>query len=76
MNRYGGCRPIELKLLQFHEVIRDSDPDRIFASGGGMEAVLEARRQARSRFIGFTGPQESRHSSEDAGHSLRTWLQV
>src|SRR5256884_1290569 len=30
-----------IDLLQFHEVIRDTDPDRIFAEGGGMEAVLE-----------------------------------
>src|SRR6266853_67063 len=31
-----------IDLLQFHEVIRDTDPDRIFAEGGGMEAVLDA----------------------------------
>jgi predicted aldo/keto reductase-like oxidoreductase len=47
-------------LLQFHEVIRDTDPDRIFASGGGMEAVLEARKQGKVRYIGFTG-----HKSPD-----------
>jgi aryl-alcohol dehydrogenase-like predicted oxidoreductase len=44
-----------IDLLQFHEVIRDSDPDRVFAEGGGMEAVLEARRAGKVRFIGFTG---------------------
>jgi uncharacterized protein len=42
-------------LLQFHEIIRDSDPQRIFAPGGGMEAVLEARKQGKLRYIGFTG---------------------
>ncbi len=42
-------------LLQFHEVIRDTDPDRVFASGGGMEAVLEAKKQGKVRYIGFTG---------------------
>jgi predicted aldo/keto reductase-like oxidoreductase len=42
-------------LLQFHEIIRDSDPERIFAPGGGMEAVLEARKQGKVRYIGFTG---------------------
>ena len=41
-------------LLQFHEVIRDSDPERIF-SEGGMEAVLEAKKQGKVRYIGFTG---------------------
>jgi aryl-alcohol dehydrogenase-like predicted oxidoreductase len=47
-------------LLQFHEVIRDTDPDRIFAVGGAMEAVLEAQKAGKIRFIGFTG-----HKSPD-----------
>jgi uncharacterized protein len=49
-----------IDLLQFHEVIRDSDPDRVFAAGGGMEAVLEAKNAGKVRFIGFTG-----HKSPD-----------
>src|ERR1700757_326726 len=49
-----------IDLLQFHEVIRDSDPDRVFAQGGGMEAVLEAKKAGKVRFIGFTG-----HKSPD-----------
>ena len=49
-----------IDLLQFHEVIRDTDPDRIFAEGGGMEAVLEAQKAGKVRFIGFTG-----HKSPD-----------
>src|ERR1700747_766986 len=28
-----------IDLLQFHEVIRDNDPDRIFAAGGAIEAA-------------------------------------
>jgi predicted aldo/keto reductase-like oxidoreductase len=44
-----------IDLLQFHEVIRESDPERIFAAGGGMEAALEAKKQRKIRFIGFTG---------------------
>jgi len=44
-----------LDLLQFHEIIRMSDPDRIFAAGGGMEAVLEAKKAGKVRYIGFTG---------------------
>jgi len=47
-------------LLQFHEVIRDSDPDRIFATGGAIEAVLEAKEAGKLRYIGFTG-----HKSPD-----------
>jgi len=65
-----------IDLLQFHEVIRDSDPDRIFAEGGGMEAVTEAKKAGKVPFCRIHRPQESRHSSEDAGHSLKTWLQV
>lgn len=42
-------------LLQFHEVIRDNDPDRIFASGGALEAVLQAQKEGKCRYIGFTG---------------------
>ena len=49
-----------IDLLQFHEVIRDTDPDQIFAKGGGMEAVLEAKKQGKVRYIGFTG-----HKSPD-----------
>lgn len=44
-----------IDLLQFHEVIRDTDPGRIFGPGGGMEAVLEAKKQGKVRYIGFTG---------------------
>src|SRR5712672_11081 len=33
-----------IDLLQFHEVIRDSDPESIFAKGGAIEAVLEAQK--------------------------------
>ena len=47
-------------LLQFHEMIRMSDPDRIFASGGAMEAMLEAKKAGKTRYIGFTG-----HKSPD-----------
>jgi len=46
-------------LLQFHEVIRDTDPERIF-SAGGMDAVLAARKSGKIRYIGFTG-----HKSPD-----------
>jgi aryl-alcohol dehydrogenase-like predicted oxidoreductase len=44
-----------IDLLQFHEVIRMTDPERIFAPGGGMEAVLEAQKVGKVRRIGFTG---------------------
>ena len=49
-----------IDLLQFHEVIRMTDPDRIFAPGGGMEAVVAAQKAGKVRYIGFTG-----HKSPD-----------
>jgi predicted aldo/keto reductase-like oxidoreductase len=45
-------------LLQFHEVIRYEDPDRIFAQGGAMEAFQDAKKAGKLRFIGFTGHKD------------------
>ena len=36
-------------------MIRDDDPERIFAPNGGMEAVVEAKQKGKVRYIGFTG---------------------
>jgi diketogulonate reductase-like aldo/keto reductase len=47
-----------IDLMQFHEVIRLDDPDRIFAEGGGMEAMVEAKKAGKVRFIGFTGHKD------------------
>src|SRR6266478_5648912 len=47
-----------IDLMQFHEVIRLEDPDRIFASGGAIEAMIEARRSGKIRYIGFTGHKD------------------
>jgi predicted aldo/keto reductase-like oxidoreductase len=44
-----------IDLLQFHEVIRLSDPDRIFGPDGAMEAFLAAKQAGKIRYIGFTG---------------------
>jgi predicted aldo/keto reductase-like oxidoreductase len=56
----GRLQTDRIDLLQFHEVIRDNDPDRIFAAGGAIEAVLDAQRAGKIRYIGFTG-----HKSPD-----------
>lgn len=42
-------------LIQIHEVIRQSDPARVFAPGGAIEALVKAREAGKARFIGFTG---------------------
>jgi uncharacterized protein len=47
-----------LDLLQFHEVIRMNDPERIFAPGGALEAVLAAKKAGKVRYIGFTGHKD------------------
>jgi aryl-alcohol dehydrogenase-like predicted oxidoreductase len=47
-----------IDLLQFHEVIRMEDPDRIFADGGALEAVRAAQKAGKVRFIGFTGHKD------------------
>jgi len=45
-------------LMQHHEVIRMEDPDRIFAEGGSQEAMLEAQKAGKIRYIGFTGHKD------------------
>jgi len=47
-----------LDLIQFHENIRLEDPDRFFAQGGPLEALLEAKKAGKVRFIGFTGHKD------------------
>ena len=47
-----------IDLVQHHEIIRFDDPDRIFAEGGAMEAVLEAKKAGKIRYIGFTGHKD------------------
>ncbi len=44
-----------LDLLQFHEIIRMSDPERIFAPGGAYEAMVKAQKAGKFRYLGFTG---------------------
>lgn len=47
-----------IDLMQHHEIIRMEDPDRIFAPGGAMEAVVEAQKAGKIRYIGFTGHKD------------------
>jgi aryl-alcohol dehydrogenase-like predicted oxidoreductase len=47
-----------IDLMQYHENIRLEDPDRFFAAGGPLEALLEARKAGKIRYIGFTGHKD------------------
>ena len=47
-----------LDMMQFHEIIRLEDPDKIFATGGAAEAMLEAKKAGKIRYIGFTGHKD------------------
>ncbi|MFE4106542.1 aldo/keto reductase [Almyronema epifaneia] len=48
----------QVDLLQFHEVIRLEDPDRIFAEDGAAAAFLDAKQAGKIRYIGFTGHKD------------------
>lgn len=54
----GRLQTDMIDLVQFHEVIRMEDPDRIFAPGGAMEAAIAARQAGKIRYIGFTGHKD------------------
>ncbi len=45
-------------LLQFHEIIRIGDPERIFGQGGALETALKAKKAGKIRYIGFTGHKD------------------
>ena len=47
-----------IDLIQYHENIRMEDPDRFFAADGPLEALLEAKKAGKIRFIGFTGHKD------------------
>lgn len=44
-----------LDLMQIHEVIRTTDPDVCFSEHGTVQALIDARKAGKIRFIGFTG---------------------
>jgi aryl-alcohol dehydrogenase-like predicted oxidoreductase len=48
-------RTDHLDLWQLHDLRTSDDLRRIFAAGGALQALLEAREQGRVRFLGLTG---------------------
>jgi predicted aldo/keto reductase-like oxidoreductase len=47
-----------LDLWQVHEVIYYNDPELIYARDGVLEALSEAKKQGKVRFVGFTGHKD------------------
>jgi aryl-alcohol dehydrogenase-like predicted oxidoreductase len=44
-----------LDLWQIHGVVFDNDPELAYAKGGVLEAFDKAKKQGKTRFVGFTG---------------------
>jgi aryl-alcohol dehydrogenase-like predicted oxidoreductase len=47
-----------LDLWQVHGVCFDNDPELAYAKGGVLEALDKAKKQGKTRFVGFTGHKE------------------
>ncbi|HEX2674886.1 MAG TPA: aldo/keto reductase, partial [Polyangiaceae bacterium] len=47
-----------IDLVQVHEVIRMSDPERAFAADGVIGALQAAKKAGKLRYIGFTGHKD------------------
>jgi predicted aldo/keto reductase-like oxidoreductase len=58
LQRLGTDR---IDLMQLHEVIHADDPERAFGAGGSIEALEEARRAGKVRYVGFTGHKSPTH---------------
>jgi aryl-alcohol dehydrogenase-like predicted oxidoreductase len=51
-------RTDHLDVWQIHEVVYENDPDLIFAPNGTAEALLQAKKDGKVRFVGFTGHKD------------------
>jgi uncharacterized protein len=47
-----------LDLWQIHGIVYDNDPELAYAKGGVVEALDQAKRQGKVRFVGFTGHKD------------------
>jgi len=64
-DRKGAMQELEssLRLLQtdhvdvwqIHSVERPEDPEWLFSENGAMEALVQAKKEGKTRFVGFTG---------------------
>src|SRR3954465_11872359 len=51
-------RTDHIDLWQLHDLRTKDDLDRIFARGGALGALLQAKEEGRVRFLGITGHQD------------------
>jgi aryl-alcohol dehydrogenase-like predicted oxidoreductase len=54
----GRLQTDRIDLIQYHENIRMEDPDRFFAPNGPHEALMDAKKAGKIRYIGFTGHKD------------------
>ncbi|HXV28949.1 MAG TPA: aldo/keto reductase [Sinorhizobium sp.] len=47
-----------IDLMQYHENIRMDDPDFFFSENGPYDALMEAKKAGKIRYIGFTGHKD------------------
>ena len=47
-----------LDLWQIHGIVYDNDPELAYAAGGVLEAFDQAKKQGKTRFVGFTGHKD------------------
>jgi uncharacterized protein len=47
-----------LDLWQIHGIVYDNDPELAYAKGGVVEALARAKKEGKTRFVGFTGHKE------------------
>jgi len=47
-----------LDVWQIHEVIYENEPDLIFRTNGAAEALTQAKKDGKVRFVGFTGHKD------------------
>ncbi len=47
-----------IDLMQYHEMIRMEDADRVFGDGGAHAAMTAAKKAGKVRYVGFTGHKD------------------
>jgi aryl-alcohol dehydrogenase-like predicted oxidoreductase len=54
----GRLKTDHLDVWQIHEVVYENDPDLIFGPDGAAEALAQAKKDGKVRFVGFTGHKD------------------